>query len=277
MEIKEIDKNIAIEFIKKHHYSKTMPRINKIFIGGFVNKILMGVITFGYGVQPKHTIKKIFNSLDTLNYLEIGKLCLDDIMPRNSESNFISLCFKYIKKIYPKIKVIFTWSDALLGKVGYVYQASNFYYVGYIWTERYFTKEGILIHPRSSKELCIENAKYLNKKKVFWLTDDYMKLKGLKKIKGKQFRYIYFLCSNKEKKLLLKESKLEINKIYPKEKELAWKEKVNGKWSLCNKPLFNLNLNAREVSRVIHSNSITKGLVQFQHLAPFSQSNIGDF
>ena len=28
------------------------------------------------------------------------------------------------------IKVLFTWADGMLGKCGYVYQASNFMYVG---------------------------------------------------------------------------------------------------------------------------------------------------
>lgn len=129
--IREIDKQTALDMIKHYHYSNTLPKINKHFIGFYLHGELVGVITLGYGTRPKHTIKRIFPSLDTGDYLEIGRMCMTDEMPRNSESQMISQLVRWIKQNLPQIKILFTWADGMLGKVGYVYQASNFIYAGY--------------------------------------------------------------------------------------------------------------------------------------------------
>ena len=62
-DLKEIDKVDAIEFIQKYHYSPVMPTINKYFLGFFLNNELKGVLTLGWGTQPRHTFNKMFPSL----------------------------------------------------------------------------------------------------------------------------------------------------------------------------------------------------------------------
>jgi hypothetical protein len=152
--VKEITKEESVSLIQKFHYSKVLPRLNKAFLGGFdENDELVATITLGWGVRPVHTIKKLFPSLDSKDYYEIGKMCLDDRMPRNSESQFLSLCMRYIKQNMPQIKLIFTWADGMLGKAGYVYQASNFLYGGFIWTDTYFTSSGEKVHPRMTGKI----------------------------------------------------------------------------------------------------------------------------
>ena len=71
-DIKEISKEAALEMIQKYHYSNTLPKINKYFLGFFLEKKLVGVVTLGWGTRPRHTIQRIFPSLDTKDYLEIG-------------------------------------------------------------------------------------------------------------------------------------------------------------------------------------------------------------
>ena len=60
-------------------------------------------------------------------------MCMTEEMPRNSESQMLSQLVKWIQRNIPELKVLFTWADGMVGKVGYVYQASNFIYAG--WTE----------------------------------------------------------------------------------------------------------------------------------------------
>ena len=188
--------------------------------------LFLKIMTIGWGVQPERTINKLFPTLSKNDYCEIGKLCLDERMPRNSESRFMSGCLKFIKTNYPNIKLLYTWSDGILGKPGFVYQASNFLYGGKMWCKRYFTNDGHKIHPRSSKYLCEDNAKLLNCKKLFWLTQSYMDKKGIKLYKGLQFRYVYFLCNDKEKDNLIRSSTVVWNLNYPKVSDLKWKVKV---------------------------------------------------
>ena len=74
-----------------------MPKINKHYLGYYVNNKLVGVLTLGYGTRPLHTIKRIFPSLETKDYYEIGRMCMTDDMPRNSESQMIKAVCKWIK------------------------------------------------------------------------------------------------------------------------------------------------------------------------------------
>jgi len=87
--LKKIHKVTASEFVAERHYSAVMPSLTKFFLGYFVSGEMVGVITFGWGTRPKHTIQKLFPELDTKDYYEIGKMCMDDAMPRNSESHIL--------------------------------------------------------------------------------------------------------------------------------------------------------------------------------------------
>lgn len=237
-EIKEIGKDAFLKMVYEYHYSIVMPRITKKYLGCFHNDRLVGGISLGWGTQPKNTITKLFPTLDTQDYFEIGKMVMLDEMPKNSESQMLSEIVKWIKKNL-KIKFLFTWADGIVGKPGYVYQASNFYYGGFIWTDIYISKDGEKIHPRSTKELLKDNAIYEGKKKLFWLTPSYCKHMGIKRYRGKQFRYIYPMC--KDSKKLLKSSTVKWNiSGFPKDVDLVWKIQVGvGKYeTTTEKPEF---------------------------------------
>lgn len=264
--IKQITKKQAEMFVKKHHYRKIMPKLNKLFYGGFFNNELVGIMALGWGTQPDRTIKKLFPSLGSKDYYEIGRLCLIDELPKNSESNFISRIIKKLKQ-NKNLKVLFSWSDGIMGKPGFVYQCSNFLYAGKIKTDIYVTKEGYLIHPRSARKLLEINADYIGKEKLFWLTQDFMDLNEIIRLKGSQFRYVYFVCSNKERKQLIGECKIELNKDYPKMKDILFYRKIEGKYKECEFPFYKETLSAEEVSRAIRCVSNTEGMVQFHHSA----------
>jgi hypothetical protein len=242
-EIKEIDKTTAINFVQERHYSKVMPRLTKHWLGCFNNDELVGVVTLGWGTQPLQTIRKLFPDLKSEDYYEIGKMCMDDKMPKNSESQMLSSIVRWMKKNLPEKKFLYTWADGIVGKAGYVYQASNFLYGGFIWTDIYISPTGEKIHPRSSKALLKENAEFLGKDKLFWMTPDFMKVKGIRRIRGKQFRYIYPLT--KESKNILKNSStVKWGLEYPKENDLLWKEQIaKGRYEfLEGKPEMDLSI-----------------------------------
>jgi hypothetical protein len=246
MEIKEIEKTRAISFIFKYHYSKIMPRLNKVYLGFFDDNKLKGVITLGYGTQPLGTIKKIFNKHDykTKDYLEIGKMCFSEDVNNNGAfgSQTISLLVKWLKANMPDVSFLYTLADGIMGKVGYVYQASSFKYLGSFWTSVYMnerTREKI--HPRSAKQLCIENAKFENKSKVFWLTQSFCEHKGISKIDGLMFRYMLPLNKKARKAL---DSYKEYDKLKnPKADALVFKKRIGNKSFInIDKPEFNMNI-----------------------------------
>ena len=260
-QIKEISRAFATDFIQSLHYSKTMPKLTKHFLGCFLEDKLVGVLTLGWGTQPKATIAKLFDGLDTKDYYEIGKMCMKEEMPRNSESQMISAVVFWMKENCPEKKFLYTWADGIMGKPGYVYQAANFLYGGFIWTQIYISANGEKIHPRSARRLCDENVKFKLERepnffegkkgeRIYWLTQDFLDYKGISKIHGKQFRYIFPL--NKKARKLLKKSNVEWNLNYPKGNDLLWnKSTKEGKKQLEGMPYIDGDMteyNAKNVN-----------------------------
>lgn len=236
MYLKPISNKRALDIVQKvHQSSDTLPTITKHCLGVYIEDILEGVITLGYGTRPKHTIKKLFPSLDTPDYYEIGRMCINNEYKTNTESQMLSKTMKYVKKNFPNIKLIFTWANGLLGKIGTVYQASNFLYGGYIKTECY-VKDGIQMHPRGIKKLLHPNDL---RKTVRPTPDEKIKYK-IDHVRGKQFRYVYFLCGKTQKRKLIDESPFTWNNNYPKLEDCQWEKWVAPKkWKSCSKPTIN--------------------------------------
>ena len=251
--VKEIDKFSAAELIQKYHYSKVMPRLTKFYLGCFLDNKLVGVLTLGWGTQPLQTIHKLFPGLTTKDYYEIGKMCMLPEMPRNSESQMLSAVIKWMKMNLPERKFLYTWSDGIVGKVGYVYQSANFIYGGFIWTDIYIGPDGEKIHPRSARKLLEENAKFCKKEKLCWLTREFIKKKGISRVRGKQFRYIMPLSRDARK--LLDKSTVQWTLNYPKADALEWKIQVeDGYAPLKEMPKINfdvVNVNKNNVNAYI--------------------------
>ncbi|GIO19331.1 hypothetical protein J18TS1_24310 [Oceanobacillus oncorhynchi subsp. incaldanensis] len=242
--IKEIPKEEAICFIRQHHYSKIIPKLCKYFLGVFSEEKLLGVVELGWGTQPLQTIRKIFpnDHLKTKDYLEIGKMCF---LPEMNQNNYfgsrtLSALMKWLKE-HTDCLFLYTLADGIEGKCGYVYQASNFFYCGYFKTSVYRDKRTYeKIHPRSARMLLEENARFENMAKKHWLTHDFCEYKGMEKINGRMFRYIYPLT--KEAKQLLKAYPYQ-RQSYPKDKDLHFEKRVAyRKYEKILQPRFDRNI-----------------------------------
>lgn len=263
-EVKEVTREEATELVQVNHYSPVMPKLTKHWLGIFRSDELVGVVTLGWGTRPLHTIQKIVNKdMESKHYYEIGKMCMLDSEMKNAETQMISQVIRWIKNNCPDVKFLYTLADGIMGKCGYVYQAANFYYGGEYWTDSYMSSKGEKVHPRTTRKLCkdnwlwhyderssgfsqefkdnhdrkvqlaLENNTKPPKEQVFWLTPEFMNHIGMKKIKGKMFRYIYPL-NKKAKKILIKKSETKWvigSGVYPKESngDLQWKQMVGRK------------------------------------------------
>jgi len=62
---------------------------------------------------------------------------------------------------------------------------------------------------------------------------------GITHYKGKQFKYVYFLCDKRTQRDLRNECLEPLSRNYPKQIDLEWKKKTSeGKWVKCNKPPY---------------------------------------
>jgi hypothetical protein len=226
MEIREIGEERAERFILEYHYMKYLPQINHEFLGGYIDGELGAVMSLGWGVRPRHTIQKLFPSLEAEDYRAIGRLCAVEELPKNTESHFISKCIKHIKRNYD-YEVLFTWADGMLGKPGTIYQASNFWYAGNIWTDTYLTAEGEKVHPRQTNRIG-GRPSWVQMQELEW-----------QHYRGMQLRYVYFLNSETQD-TLIDECEVDIHRgEYPKREDLQWKQRTADGWVHCSKPDFN--------------------------------------
>jgi hypothetical protein len=247
-EINKIHKETAVCFIQKYHYSPMMPRHNIHPLGYFLDGKLKGVLTLGWGTQPEGTINKMFSGLKTNHYYEIGKMCLSpELNKTDAGSQMLSATIRWMKR-NTNCLFLYTLADGMMGKCGYVYQASNFYYGGNYSTQVYQLSNGIKIHPQSkeARKLIEKNEIQDNKDKPFGefvkrfrLSYEFMEENGIRKIGGNMFRYIYPL-NKKAKRLMKLSSNLIWNKTnYPKDKDLVWRDETDNKnKTLIERPVF---------------------------------------
>lgn len=184
MEVKPIDKQVAIDLITDNHYCKgKMPRITKHYLGVFDGDDLVGAITLGYGTQPKGTQRKI--GIDGYNYLEIGRMCLIPEAPKNSSSQMLSALHKWAKA-NTDLDYIYTMADGGQGKVGYSYQAANYKYLGSYDT---FIIVDDQLNPHHPKSEPVKRFR-TGKKGSFWPIKEMMDEAGWSQWKVKMFRYL---------------------------------------------------------------------------------------
>jgi hypothetical protein len=237
-----------VAFVKVHHYSKVMPKQTKACFGGFRDGVLVAAISFGWGSRPRHTIQKLFPSMNVDDYVEIGKMCIRDGQPKGSATPFMSDAFWKLHKRFPGLKLIFTWADGMWGKHGGVYQAANFLYGGFIWTDVYQPDDGKRIHPLQLQAKTSKSG-MSTKRRTNRPSQREMTERGWKQYFGKQFRYVKFLCDRKEQQRLLAESPFPWTATragYPKKADLAWKQSVDGKRVPCEQPQFTGAWDSRE-------------------------------
>ena len=195
--VEEIERKLAYKIVIKNHYSKKGDSVahNKINLGVFIDGDLLGVLQYGYAMNPS-SMGSIVEGTKIDEYLELNRMWLSDkIKIDYPESKAIGHSIKYIKGKVKKIKWIQSFADERCGGLGIVYQAASFCYYGeHIST--FWTFEGETYH-----NSLITNNKRAKKKE---LMDRGFKEKAVKS-ELRQFRYIKFLNKREKVKCLLKE------------------------------------------------------------------------
>ncbi len=208
VKIKEITFKEASKFIKEGHYSHTMP-VTNLFLGFSYKSELNCVIVFGTGA-----CYRLRDSLPNHNVLELVRLFSLDNAPKNMESYCISQSIKYIKQNKPEIKILVSFADPSQGHVGYVYQATNWFYTGLTLQagNAIYEVNGIRIHPRT----LLKKYNTTNKKEALEFLQRDNPNSVICQVKNNQkHRYLMFIGNHKENNDMLKNLKYSILP-YPK-------------------------------------------------------------
>lgn len=172
-------------------------------------------------MNPKTTPPKICSN--SINMLELNRMIMLPSEPRNSESKAISKSIKYIKNNYKDVDWLLSFSDGKENNVGYIYQATNWLYLGFVLSRSFYRIDENDIHIITLWHRYKENAKTKETLNQLLSKDD--NLKNVTHIRCKQ--HVYVMSLKKHIKFNF------TNKPYPKmEKEIPVLDerviKING-------------------------------------------------
>lgn len=200
--VKVIPRNIAIDFVKKHHYSGKVDPRSFLHFGAFLDNKLHGVMQFGPSID-KNKIINIVENTGWNEFCELNRMAFDDFLPKNSESRCISVAIKLIKKHAPHIKWVISYADGTQCGDGAIYRAA-----GFVLTQINDNKSmwrmpdgevicKIVLEPSfggtgktkgSIKEKYGKTGEFTS-----WTSVKFLKHIGAKPIPGYQLRYIYLI------------------------------------------------------------------------------------
>ena len=145
-----IDCETAKQYIIKNHYSHGCHNAPSPCYGLFDNDKLIGCLMFATPCS-ENVRASIFGEEYKDWVIELHRLHILDVTPKNTESWFISRCIKLLKKDNPKIKAIISFADSTQGHEGIIYKATHFYYCGKTGKATfYLDQEGRLRHPHQN-------------------------------------------------------------------------------------------------------------------------------
>ena len=210
--IERSKKEVVYNMITKKHYANTWTASSDIyaiyyesgehkFFGGKELK-LIGCVIYGNPVGFR-VVKSISEELTDTDVLELKRLWIEDGYGKNIESYCIAQTLKMLKKDSPQTKVVISYADPSVNHKGIIYRASNWLYQGNeigaadAYMYRYPNTDNWLSDRAIGEQLGTNGLKAVLSK----IPDmEYKK-------KLRKHRYIYFLCSKKEKKRLMGELK----------------------------------------------------------------------
>jgi len=156
--VQVVDVSVVRSFIEENHYSKSINGCKvSVCYALYDDVYLVGAIL--YGALSTTAWKKYGTSESDV--VELRRLCLLDSTCKNTGSWFISKTIKDIKKRFD-FKICISYADPYHDHVGFVYQASNWSFLGKTPKDKLLvTPEGKTYHSRAMR------TKYKGKLKPF--------------------------------------------------------------------------------------------------------------
>jgi len=182
IKIVECEKSEADAIIVPHHYShKVTQNSFRSFLVLWNGKI-HGAMQLGYGIRPQ--IKGDYKPEEVR---EFDRMWLSDDMPKFSETITLSLLHRYLREMYPQIKVLISYADTSAGNKGTIYKAANYVLIDRLKADFYL----IPIGGGNFERLHPVTAWHRHKTRAW----DFMQKQypGIKKAEGEQLKFAFYL------------------------------------------------------------------------------------
>jgi hypothetical protein len=184
--VKPINAQAANNVVKRIHYSGKIVPNSQLHFGVYLGEKLEGAMSFGPSMDKRKTLGLVKNT-GWNGFLELNRMAFSDLLPRNSESRAMAVAFRLIKKHYPHIEWIVSFSDGTQCGDGTIYRAAGFSLCGIKENKQILEWKGQKIAKKSldNENYPKPNGKYFSR---------YLLETGqAKPLEGFQLRYIYFL------------------------------------------------------------------------------------
>lgn len=209
--IKVIPAQIAVPFIKAHHYSGKVVQNSCLHFGAFLDGELHGVMSFGPSLD-KGNMLGLVKGTGWNEFLELNRMAFDDVLPRNSESRCLSIALKLIKKNAPQIKWVISFADGCSCGDGTIYRAANFILTDIKKNDALcLLPNGDKVHKMTLHSQPMKPRPELGGRSFYDVTggryswNKYVEAAGGTILPGYQLRYIYFIDKDKRKDLAVPE------------------------------------------------------------------------
>jgi hypothetical protein len=144
--VKPVPFAIARQLLEREHYLHSFPGGTKLAFGAFVGTKLLGALTLGAGPAYAYSLVDRTTPDDCLT---LTRLWLSDELPHNSESRFIGVVLRSLKR-HTGLKFLISYADPAQGHLGTIYQATGWVYTGLSQaTPLYDIGDGRHYHSRS--------------------------------------------------------------------------------------------------------------------------------
>ena len=187
--LKVIPSKMANEFVKRYHYSGKVVQNSTLHLGAFLNGKLGGVMQYGNPIDKRKVLPLVSTDNKSINakwneMLELNRMALSPILPRNSESRCISVSIRLIRKHAPQVKWILSFADGTQCGDGTIYRAAGFKLTQIRENNTTWMFEGQTIARNT-----LDTPAY----KKIGLSAGKFKKMGAKPLPGYQLRYIYLI------------------------------------------------------------------------------------
>jgi hypothetical protein len=117
---------LARQLVERHHYLHSLPGGTCLAFGAFLDLRLLGCLTLGVGPKNAHSL---VDGAAPEDCLTLTRLWLPDQLPMNSESRFIGVVLRSLRK-HTTLKFVVSYADPAQGHWGTIYQATGWTYTG---------------------------------------------------------------------------------------------------------------------------------------------------
>lgn len=116
----------AAKYAVEHwHYSRTMPKSKRNYLGVWEDEIFIGAIIFALGASS-HLGAPYW--LNTFQCCELVRVALTK--HGTAVSRIVAIAISLLKKQSPNLRLIVSYADPMEGHAGGIYQAGNWIYTG---------------------------------------------------------------------------------------------------------------------------------------------------